>query len=445
MSISAALADIAPSRITRVGIDTVRSVRRRRAPDGSPPASASSSTCPTCMSSSRCRTRCCRWCIATPHSCTPGSFRRVRPRCERSPPIRVTWVRRSASSAFSTPGARRWSGIRMCIASCRPAACRPITSGGFGPSTLASSSPITVLSRVFRGKFVAALRRAYARGDLDLAGAPRPARSGAVAHLRRWALRDRLDRLRETGLRWGVSGAAVPGALHPSGRHQQPSLDRLRRRACDLSVEGLRARQSVAHDDAHRDGVSPALRPARTATWLRPYSPVWLSRQRLSHRASRARSAPPPTGSATRGDLLDTAGLALSAMWSADGHRPDPLRAPADHRHPRLRHLMSVRHVLTGVCATWSPTCQERCASIRCPQPVASAAAPVARRPACVPPPLARRRPLDRRRLTLHDPDSSSIAGRRASGFLQVSLSKVPRHQIEPRPSLLRRGTSDER
>jgi hypothetical protein len=36
--------------------------------------------------------------------------------------------------------------------------------------------------------------------------------------------------------------------------------------------------------------------------------------------------------------------------------------------------------------------------------------------------------PLDPRRSTLTDPDSSSIAGRRASGFLQVSLSKVSRH-----------------
>ena len=85
------------------------------------------------------------------------------------------------------------------------------------------------------------------------------------------------------------------GALHPSRRDQQPPLDRLRRRACDLSVEGLRARQSVAHDDAHRDGISPALRPACAATWLRPDSAVWLPRQRVSHRASRARSAPAPT------------------------------------------------------------------------------------------------------------------------------------------------------
>ena len=36
--------------------------------------------------------------------------------------------------------------------------------------------PVKVLSRVFRGKFVAALRRAYRRGELDLAGATEPLR-----------------------------------------------------------------------------------------------------------------------------------------------------------------------------------------------------------------------------------------------------------------------------
>ena len=46
-----------------------------------------------------------------------------------------------------------------------------------------------------------------------------------------------------------------------------------------------------------------------------------------------------------------------------------------------------------------------------------------------MPPSLARRRPPDRPLATHGDPTSSSIAGRRASGFLQVSLSKVPRHQ----------------
>ena len=51
-------------------------------------------------------------------------------------------------------------------------------------------------------------------------------------------------------------------------------------------------------------------------------------------------------------------------------------------------------------------------------------ALPTERQPAS----LARRRPRDPTRSTLEDPDSSSIAGRRASGFLQVSLSKVSRH-----------------
>ena len=42
--------------------------------------------------------------------------------------------------------------------------------------------PMKVLSRVFRGKFVAALRRAYVRGDLDLAGATERLRDPAQWH-----------------------------------------------------------------------------------------------------------------------------------------------------------------------------------------------------------------------------------------------------------------------
>ena len=42
--------------------------------------------------------------------------------------------------------------------------------------------PVKILSRVFRGKFVAALRRAHARGDLDLAGATEGLRDPAQWH-----------------------------------------------------------------------------------------------------------------------------------------------------------------------------------------------------------------------------------------------------------------------
>ncbi len=106
-------------------------------------------------------------------------------------------------------------------------------------------------------------------------------------------------------------------------------------------MEGLHARPSLAADDTHRDGVSSALRPASDATWLRPYSAVRLSCRRLPHRTARARSAPAPTASALSAHTLDTTGLALPAMWSTDDHRPDPLRARADHHHARLRYLMS--------------------------------------------------------------------------------------------------------
>ena len=108
-------------------------------------------------------------------------------------------------------------------------------------------------------------------------------------------------------------------------------------------MERLRAGESLAHDDAHRDGVSPPVRATRPAAGLRPHSAVWLSRQHVSHRASRARSAPPPTTRATLDDVFDTARMALSALRSADGPRPDHLQAPADRRHTRLRHLMSLQ------------------------------------------------------------------------------------------------------
>ena len=95
--------------------------------------------------------------------------------------------------------------------------------------------PVKVLSRVFRGKFVEALRRAYDRNELDLAGGSEHLRDPArVARLCRCALRDRLGRLRQAGLRWRARRPAVSRALHPSGGDQQSPPARLRWRARDL-------------------------------------------------------------------------------------------------------------------------------------------------------------------------------------------------------------------
>jgi hypothetical protein len=59
----------------------------------------------------------------------------------------------------------------------------------------------------------------------------------------------------------------------------------------------------------------------------------------------------------------------------------------------------------------------------RCPPALAEALA--RHRPAAG---VTRATPASPLQSTLEDPDSSSMAGRRASGFLQVSLSKVTRH-----------------
>ncbi len=73
--------------------------------------------------------------------------------------------------------------------------------------------PLRVLSRVFRGKFVAGLLQAFHDGRLApnlrcLASATVPKGLGG---------------LRETALRWSRIRAAVSGPLHPSRGHLQPS------------------------------------------------------------------------------------------------------------------------------------------------------------------------------------------------------------------------------
>jgi hypothetical protein len=75
----------------------------------------------------------------------------------------------------------------------------------------------------------------------------------------------------------------------------------------------------------------------------------------------------------------------------------------------------------------WRATCQEPCVSNPETRTVSSLHEAHARTTVPAPPPLTRRPLPTRLQPTPEDPDSSSIAGRRASGFLQVSLSKVSR------------------
>ena len=91
----------------------------------------------------------------------------------------------------------------------------------------------------------------------------------------------------------------------------------------------------LAHDDAHRDGVSPALRPACAPTRLRPHSAVWLSRQSpVAPRASpwpgacsRNRHPRAPTTLARRRPRH----VVLSTVRRADDHRCPPHGRSARH------------------------------------------------------------------------------------------------------------------
>ena len=220
-------------------------------------------------------------------------------------------------------------------------------------------------------------------------------------------------------------------------------LLRLRRRPRHVSVEGLRPRRPAAHDDAVGHGVSATLRPAHSAARLRPHPAVGVSREHLSDgRASRSRArcsaqsrARTPVD-ARHGDRHadDHAAtrVGLPALRSRDDHRPDPLGAPPGGGQARLRHLMTaephssptgvlvdvVAHVSGVVCLDPLTGIQHLVQRVARRHPSTARAAAARASPA---------HPIDTRpRATI--PLRSSIAGRRASGFLQVSLSKVSRH-----------------
>src|ERR1039457_6940800 len=87
----------------------------------------------------------------------------------RSPPIHGISVPRSVSSRCCTPGARTCCTIPTSTAWCQQAGSHRTDPNG---SLAARNSflPVRVLSRLFRGKLLAFLREAYAKGKLQFGG-----------------------------------------------------------------------------------------------------------------------------------------------------------------------------------------------------------------------------------------------------------------------------------
>ena len=301
--------------------------------------------------------------------------------------------------------------------------------------------PVKILSRVFRGKFVAALRRAYARDQLDLSGATEHLRDPAQWHAF-------VDALFATD--WVVyAKPAFGGAsavLRYLGRYtHRVAISNHRLLAFDGDHVTFQWKD-YAHGDQRRTMTLSAMEFLRRFVqhilprgFVRIRQSGFLANTCRATRVALARTLlaapsiahPSTDATAPATNDRDRRDVGLPTVRGSDDRRPDPLGAPPGLGHARLRHLMSASALSSrpASSSTWSPTCQEWCASIPCASPshrgVVSAARHQSGR---VPPPLARRRPLDRHRATRDDPTSSSIAGRRASGFLQVSLSKVPRH-----------------
>ena len=208
--------------------------------------------------------------------------------------------------------------------------------------------PVKVLSRVFRGKFVEALRRAYARDELDLAGATEHLRDPAQWHAF-------VDALFQTD--WVVyAKPAFGGAsavLRYLGRYTHRvaiSNHRL------LAFDGERVTfqwKDYAHENQSRTMTLSAMEFLRRfvqhilprgfvrirqsgflANTCRT-ARVALARTLLS--AARTTVATPSTATATP----TVAHVGVSALRRRDDPRPDPLRAPTDDDHPRLRYLMT--------------------------------------------------------------------------------------------------------
>ena len=105
-----------------------------------------------------------------------------------------------------------------------------VPGGGLAPDHsrwIASRSsfllPVKVLSRVFRGKFVAGLRRLFAHGQLRFFGdCIQLAEEQALRQFPARALSARLGRLCQAAFWRPLARAALSGSLHPPRGHLQP-------------------------------------------------------------------------------------------------------------------------------------------------------------------------------------------------------------------------------
>ena len=110
--------------------------------------------------------------------------------------------------------------IRICIASCPAAACRPMASAG-SPAGPDFFLPVRVLSRLFRRLFLESLQQAFDAGKLQFFSALEPLRDGTPS-LSIWLPRESWNGWSMPSARSpDPAGARLRRPLHPPRRHLQ--------------------------------------------------------------------------------------------------------------------------------------------------------------------------------------------------------------------------------
>jgi hypothetical protein len=139
--------------------------------------------------------------------------------------------------------------------------------------------PVKVLSRVFRGKFVAALKNAFREARIEFHG-----RLALLAEPRTFASWLRLL-FRQDWVVYSKPPFGGPehvlrylGALHPPRRHLQPQTRRSRRWQRYVPLARLRSRQQEAADDSVRRRVPASLPSASAPARLYAHPQLRISR-----------------------------------------------------------------------------------------------------------------------------------------------------------------------
>ena len=187
--------------------------------------------------------------------------------------------------------------------------------------------PVKVLRRVFRGKFVAGLRRAFRQGKLGFYGdqkaLPNPKLFRAL--VRSLFLQDWVVSCQAALWRSPIC-PALPGSLHPSRRHLQPSFAQLPGRPSYFPRARLRPRQQEAEDDPHRRRISAAVPLTRAAQGLCSHPFFRLPRQPAS---SPTLTSLPATAPGQPGTVFYLPGFTRAAIlmvlsplwWTHANHR----------------------------------------------------------------------------------------------------------------------------